>query len=373
VSTLEKYGRTVYAAYLDVVNSYTEFNAKKTRTIDEYVAMMDEINAFEAKYGFNASFDANPAASYTVAGDVKLLASIDSWYISSLDEAVTAIEKINTTAGYTAAKADIIAAAKTIYDVESKYSNKKYPGLANAMVGTAKTTVEKALKAIVDVDASALTKIASGDDDGGAYTAYVSVSGGYNFDSSEANLAAIAAARTAFDAFIADYTFAHDAGSTAVSTPTKETLKGYETKLLAAEYNKANVPAIADANTAARNTKVQALLNNATVKVTTKALGNKKIRVSAKIDTASFQAIYDKMTENANDTFTVSYQFYKKTAKATSYKAGKVKDVNYTTFTGLKKGTKYNFQCKVIVKDADGNVVATKSYKGSTVGTRVAK
>ena len=69
---------------------------------------------------------------------------------------------------------------------------------------------------------------------------------------------------------------------------------------------------------------------------------------------------------------TITYQFYYKKAANTAYKAGKVKTVNYTTFK-LAKGTKYNFRCQVVIKDADGKVVATKDYKASTVGTRTVK
>ena len=76
-----------------------------------------------------------------------------------------------------------------------------------------------------------------------------------------------------------------------------------------------------------------------------------------------------------SDGCTVSYKFYYKKAGAASYKASKVKDRNYITYTkvSLKKGTKYKFQCEVTIKDVDGKVVATKSYKASTVGSRICR
>ena len=116
---------------------------------------------------------------------------------------------------------------------------------------------------------------------------------------------------------------------------------------------------------------VQAYLNNATVKVTTKALGNGKIRVNARIDTPTFDKILNAMGEGS----TVSYKFYQKKAKATSFKGPKEKSRNYITYTkaSLKKGTKYQFQCGVVIKDKDGKVVAEKSYRASTTGSRICR
>ena len=116
---------------------------------------------------------------------------------------------------------------------------------------------------------------------------------------------------------------------------------------------------------------VQAYLNNATVKVTTKALGNGKIRVNARIDAQTFEKLLGAMDEGS----TVSYKFYQKKAKATSFKGPKEKSRNYITYTkaSLKKGTKYQFQCGVVIKDKDGKVVAEKSYKASTVGSRICR
>ena len=115
----------------------------------------------------------------------------------------------------------------------------------------------------------------------------------------------------------------------------------------------------------------QQLLNNATVKVTTKALGNKKISVNAKVDADSFKAVLAAAGSGA----TVEYKYYYKKAANSTYKFTKTKKVNYITYTkkSLKKGTKYNFRVGVVVKDADGKVVATKSYKASGLGIRVCK
>lgn len=176
------------------------------------------------------------------------------------------------------------------------------------------------------------------------------------FDNAEKNVKALEANRAAYDRLAKKYAIYNDA---------------LEAKILAGEHNKAVVVGYDEKIDKIDTSKVQAYLNNATVKVTTKALGNNKIRVNARIDATSFNYILGEMTDGC----TVSYKFYHKKAGAASYKASKVKDRNYITYTkaSLKKGTKYKFQCEVTIKDIDGKVVATKSYKASTVGSRICR
>ena len=185
----------------------------------------------------------------------------------------------------------------------------------------------------------------------------------YYFDASEKNVSAVKAKRAAYDALVSNYGYAdlHTNGITYMSAA------GNEALLLAAEHNQG-----ADAAYDVKDTKkLQAYLNNATLKVTTKALGNSKIRVNARFDAETYKDI---VAECGND-YTISYKFYQKSAKATSFKGPKEKSRNYITYTkaSLKKGTKYKFQCGVVIKDAQGNVVAEKSYKASTTGSRICR
>ena len=185
----------------------------------------------------------------------------------------------------------------------------------------------------------------------------------YYFDASEKNVSAVKAKRAAYDALVSNYGYAdiHVNGITYTSAA------GSEALILAAEHNQG-----ADAAYDVKDTKkLQAYLNNATLKVTTKALGNNKIRVNARFDAETYKDI---VAECGND-YTISYKFYQKSAKATSFKGPKEKSRNYITYTkaSLKKGTKYKFQCGVVIKDAQGNVVAEKSYKASTTGSRVCR
>ena len=133
---------------------------------------------------------------------------------------------------------------------------------------------------------------------------------------------------------------------------------------------KANLAKLAG-NAEDADAKLQAYLNNATVKVTTKALGNNKIRVNARFDAETYKDIMSL----CKSSYTITYKFYHKTEKATSFKGPKEKTRNYITYTklSLKKGTKYKFQCGVVIKDKDGKVVAEKSYEASTTGSRVCR
>ena len=185
----------------------------------------------------------------------------------------------------------------------------------------------------------------------------------YYFDASEKNVSAVKAKRAAYDALVSNYGYA-DLNTNGI---TYMSAAGNEALLLAAEHNQG-----ADAAYDVKDTKkLQAYLNNATLKVTTKALGNSKIRVNARFDAETYKDI---VAECGND-YTISYKFYQKSAKATSFKGPKEKSRNYITYTkaSLKKGTKYKFQCGVVIKDAQGNVVAEKSYKASTTGSRICR
>lgn len=178
------------------------------------------------------------------------------------------------------------------------------------------------------------------------------------FKDTEKNVKALEANRAAYDKLVKTYgsSYYNDA---------------LEAKILAGEHNKAAAAGYDEKTDKIDASKVQAYLNNATVKVTTRALGNTKIRANATIDTQSFNYILGEMSDGC----TVSYKFYHKTAAAKTYKASKEKDRNYITYTkkSLKKGVKYKFRCAVVIKDKAGNVVATKDYKASTIGSRVCR
>ena len=320
-------------------------------------ALVKKINDFDEKYaGFGAPlpFD-NAEFKAAITGDGKLADSYFDQYYSEVS-AIPEVKKLTD-----ADKATVVALYKKVVALEDSYDDvwtyAEEGSAANNAYDFAK--LEDAYKHFLKKDVKAYGELASFDEitKGSA--------GKYYFDASEKNVNALKAKRAAYDALVKDYGYA-DLNKVAGGMSYEDAAKA-EALILAAEHNMS-----ADADYDVKDTtKVQAYLNNATVKVTTKALGNNKIRVNAKIDTVSFEKILGEMETGS----TVSYKFYHKTAKATAYKAAKEKDRNYITYTkkSLKKGTKYNFQCGVVIKDAQGNVVAEKSYKASTTGSRVCK
>ncbi|MGN0721224.1 MAG: hypothetical protein ACI4LZ_04615 [Anaerovoracaceae bacterium] len=318
-------------------------------------ALVKKINDFDDNYaGFGLTLAVTDFKA-AITGTGKLADNYFDQYYSEVS-AVPEVKKLTD-----ADKATVVALYKKVMALEDSYDDVwTYAGAGSAAANAYDfAKLKDAYEYFLKKDVKAYGELASFDEitKGSA--------GKYYFDASEKNVNALKAKRTAFNALVADYGYA-DLNKVAGGMLYADAAKA-EALILAAENNMT-----ADADYDVKDTtKVQAYLNNATVKVTTKALGNNKIRVNAKIDTVSFEKILGEMETGS----TVSYKFYHKTAKATAYKAAKEKDRNYITYTkkSLKKGTKYNFQCAVIIKDANGNVVATKDYQASTIGSRVCR
>ena len=262
-------------------------------------------------------------------------------------------------------KATVIALHKKVNALEDSYAATwKYAGASlNDVTGSYADykRMKAAYKHFLDADVKAFNALESFE----AVTqgTVEGTTNKYYFDASEKNVSAVKAKRAAYDALVSNYGYA----DINVNGIPYTSAAGSEALILAAEHNQG-----ADAAYDVKDTKkLQAYLNNATLKVTTKALGNNKIRVNARFDAETYKDI---VAECGND-YTISYKFYQKSAKATSFKGPKEKSRNYITYTkaSLKKGTKYKFQCGVVIKDAQGNVVAEKSYKASTTGSRVCR
>lgn len=335
-------GKTIYkndALTSDALVLYHQANALKNAITVANVTDMDAVYTVVKAYRAFEAANVEDATYTSAPTDDSVLAAALAYYGAvNFDKKYDAIKKMSQKE-VLAAKADVVALAEAIIAFEAKYDD------VIDIYGAAKT---------YDLTRELGYIEAAGDD------ALVDAKIMLNVALPE-NLKA--ADKTAFEAYVAAY----DAYKAEYSNDIYEDVNvdidaATEAYILA---GKANFDATAkeDVKDAA---KVQAALNNATVKVTTQALGKGKIRVQAKIDVDSFA----NLTANGN---TIEYKFYKKTAKATAYKGYSDKAVNYTTFKGLKKGTKYNFKCAVTVKDSKGNVVATRSYLGSTTGTRTAK
>ena len=308
-------------------------------------ALLVKFSDFNDKYYGYPTKDEGPLKVANIGDLQAALDSLEGTYFNQYYAEIAALPAVNklddTNKATVIALYDKVDALKTAYKHVWKATTDGKPATADKM-----DVLTAAYNFYKDADVDALTTAA---------TKFTELKGN-DFDKSEKNVAALEAARKLYDENVKNY----NAYNSTI-----------EAKILAAEYNKAAAAGYKEKEDKIDTSKVQAYLNNATVKVTTKALGNTKIRVNARIDATSFNYILGEMSDGC----TVSYKFYYKKAGAASYKASKVKDRNYITYTmvSLKKGTKYKFQCEVTIKDVDGKVVATKSYKASTVGSRICR
>ena len=332
-------------------------------------ALVKKINDFNTKYnGYvdgKKSLESNTLAEAISSIDTNK-ASLAFNYFSQYYAETAAVPEVKKLTD--ADKATVIALYKKVEALGDSYSAVWKFGNDSTNTGVKAPYVEDyakleaAYKHFIEADVKAFKNLVDFD----AYTRGGVQNGSilYYFDASEKNVSAMKAQRAAYDALVSNYGYS-DLADTKLGNYNDAVAA--EAKLLAGEHNQG-----ADANYDVKDTqKLQAYLNNATLKVTTKALGNSKIRVNARFDAETYKDI---VAECGND-YTISYKFYQKSAKATSFKGPKEKSRNYITYTkaSLKKGTKYKFQCGVVIKDAQGNVVAEKNYRASTTGSRVCR
>lgn len=335
----------------ELVAAYYEWQgyvAKLAQTVitdlDATVAVDDQMTTFEKKYMTAPSNEnAYGAILKDKAGRTAKVNAAHKYYTSvNFDKEYDAIKDLKSTE-YVANKDKIVKLAQAIVAYEDKYDvTTSYNLLAE-------------LTAIEDAGDDAFKK---------AELPLASLAAESVLASQKE---AVEAYASAYDAYKAEFKDAIYAGFGGTAKVTTDIAVATEAKILALKANLGQLKE--DAEDA--DAKLQAYLNNATLKVTTTALGNNKIRVQAKFDAETYKDIVGQM----KDGYTISYKFYHKTAAATTYKAAKEKDRNYITYTkkSLKKGVKYKFRCAVVIKDKAGNVVATKDYKASTIGSRVCK
>ena len=360
-SAYEKTVNDEFDAIQNEIYNYVDKDAATRRglaisELEGVDALVKKINDFNDKYaGYGKTFTDTDFKNSVIA---RLADNYFDQYYTEVS-AVPEVKKLTD-----ADKATVVALYKKVMALEDSYSDIwDYAGgdaatyawdfnkLKNAYEHFLKADV-KAFNALERFDVATKGSAQNGTDL-------------FYFDASEKNVGAVKARRAAYDALVSNYGYA-DLNKT-LSGILYENAAKEEAKILAAEHNQG-----ADAAYDVKDTKkLQAYLNNATLKVTTKALGNNKIRVNARFDAETYKDI---VAECGND-YTISYKFYQKSAKATSFKGPKEKSRNYITYTkaSLKKGTKYKFQCGVVIKDAQGNVVAEKSYKASTTGSRICR
>ena len=349
-------GKTVYTAAVadftpEFVAAYYEWQgyvAKLAQTaitdLDATIAVEKEMKTFEKKYTEAPDSAYGTILTNKAGRTAKVKAAYDYYTALNFDKEFDAIKDLKNTE-YVANKDRIVKLAQAIVAYEDKYEKTTSYNLA-AQLTAIENAGDDALEKARPIVTAVLAKPES------------------VLTSQKADVEAFIAAYDAYKAEFKDAIYKGFAGTAKV--PTKIN-KDTESSILALKANLAKLAG----NAEDADAKLQAYLNNATVKVTTKALGNGKIRVNARFDAETYKDIMSLCKSN----YTITYKFYHKTAKATAFKGPKEKNRNYITYTkaSLKKGTKYKFQCGVVIKDAQGNVVAEKSYKASTTGSRICR
>ena len=369
--------REIYT-YADKYDASHAKNKVTVADLEAIDALIVKINAYNDKYGALTATTPKVVNSLNLT-DFDTALTADTGYAYKYFDAycadLTALPLTSKLAD--ADKAKVLDLYKKFNALEDTYGNvwkyieklsigsttTKYQCPENFACSDGRNKLNNAYEYFLKADVKAFSNLAD-------FDAYTVVGSGPDarayFDASEKNVSAMKAQRTAFNALVSDYGYS-SLDEKARATMSYALAANVEAKLLAGEHNHG-----ADADYDVKDTKkLQDYLNNATLKVTTKALGNNKIRVNARFDAETYKDI---VAECGND-YTISYKFYQKSAKATSFKGPKEKSRNYITYTkaSLKKGTKYKFQCGVVIKDAQGNVVAEKSYKASTTGSRICR
>ena len=349
-------GKTVYTAAVadftpEFVAAYYEWQgyvAKLAQTaitdLDATIAVEKEMKTFEKKYTEAPDSAYGTILTNKAGRTAKVKAAYDYYTALNFDKEFDAIKDLKNTE-YVANKDRIVKLAQAIVAYEDKYEKTTSYNLA-AQLTAIENAGDDALEKARPIVTAVLAKPES------------------VLTSQKADVEAFIAAYDAYKAEFKDAIYKGFAGTAKV--PTKIN-KDTESSILALKANLAKLAG----NAEDADAKLQAYLNNATVKVTTKALGNGKIRVNARFDAETYKDIMSLCKSN----YTITYKFYHKTAKATAFKGPKEKNRNYITYSkaSLKKGTKYKFQCGVVIKDKDGKVVAEKSYKASTTGSRICR
>lgn len=349
-------GKTVYTAAVadftpEFVAAYYEWQgyvAKLAQTaitdLDATIAVEKEMKTFEKKYTEAPDSAYGTILTNKAGRTAKVKAAYDYYTALNFDKEFDAIKDLKNTE-YVANKDRIVKLAQAIVAYEDKYEKTTSYNLA-AQLTAIENAGDDALEKARPIVTAVLAKPES------------------VLTSQKADVEAFIAAYDAYKAEFKDAIYKGFAGTAKV--PTKIN-KDTESSILALKANLAKLAG----NAEDADAKLQAYLNNATVKVTTKALGNGKIRVNARFDAETYKDIMSLCKSN----YTITYKFYHKTAKATAFKGPKEKNRNYITYSkaSLKKGTKYKFQCGVVIKDKDGKVVAEKSYRASTTGSRICR
>ena len=292
-----------------VVAKIAALPAKAAITVADKAAIVDAYDAYD---NLNAGF------KKYVTNKATLDTAITAVKTAEMNAILTAVKALPAVSAVTVAdKAAVKAAADMIdaynetvmYNLADDYENATVETLVAKIKGLELDALKAAVKAI-----PATKNITAADE------------------------ATIKAARAAYDEFLANYGDSLEAGDLTA-------LEAAEKTIVAAE---ATVAPLVEAEKWTA-TDVKASLFDSSRKLTIWRTSKTSIKVTSVGSVADIK----------DHGYTVEYKFYKKAPGAASYKLVKTTSSNKYTYTNLKKGTN-KFQVKVVVKDADGNVVASK-------------
>ena len=294
-----------------------------TITLADKAAVADAYKAYKALPENFRPFVAN---SSTLKAAVKKLENLDAAEVIKLINALPALSKVTV-----ADKAAIKAAAEAYktWNEEDMYQITADGGL---FIGT-RTSVTN-----ITAPNSYTGKLQAAERQA-LIDAYVPLGAKWSQDKITAeDAAAVKALQEATAAYIAEYSEALDF-----------------------EANLTKIAALVDSLTKWTDATAKAYVQDLAVTVRTAKVG-KKVKVTVNADV-------QKLVDNG---FTVEYKFYKSTKKSSGYKNTVNKTANTYTNTNPVKGKNY-YKVKLVVKNADGAVVATTPLTQCKYGVRTIK
>ena len=114
---------------------------------------------------------------------------------------------------------------------------------------------------------------------------------------------------------------------------------------------------------AEQNAKVEKMVGDLTLKARSSKTSKGNIKVKLITDSSDIKDLEDLG-------YTVKYKFYRSTKKSSGYSAKIEKDSKTYTNTTGKKGTRYYYKARVMVYDAQGNLIAKSALKQCKYATR---
>ena len=309
------------------------------KALPSYITLENK-EAVEAAY--KAAADLKDTYGVTVSNNAKLenaITQLKAAEIAKLDADVKALPSKATAADK--ATVDALLAAIEAYETSDMYKavtknvagENVYPEYAQkAAVVKAATKVRDAALADVIAAIAALP--------------------------ADATKEQVEAAKAKYDAFVKDYTDA--AGTSLINLDDRGEPVPYKAADKVTNYEKLSYLA-AQLETAFGDAEAKAYVQDLAIAVRTVKSGKKvKVTVNADVQT---------LLDNG---FTVEYKFYKSTKKSSGYKNTVNKTTNTYTNTNPVKGKNY-YKVKLVVKNADGAVVATTPLTQCKYGVRTIK